>query len=212
MKTIKKDSADELVIEISSRLALCVGIGSLVLLCLLLFELSEPNALKKDRWIGLAGASATCALFFLFGYETGAFRFDSRTRSLTWSKRHGPFKKSGSLPFDSIEDVVLQPGPRRHGVYRNHRVVLITRDGDLPLMTAYEYDKMNRVIVEKIRTLLGMPSEDFDAGVRLLVERSEEIAAIDLVREKRGLSLAEARDQVEKLKQEKRRKNPSRRS
>jgi hypothetical protein len=210
MKTIEKDSANELVIGISSRLALCVGIGGLVLLGLLVFELSKPNALRKDRWIGLAGATATCALFFLFGYETGRFNFDSRTRSLTWSKQHGPFKKNGSLPFDSIDDVLLQPGPRRHGVYRNHRVVLVTRDGDLPLMTAYEYDKMNRVIAEKIRTLLGMPSEDFDASVRLLLERGEEIAAIDLLREKRGLSLAEARDRVEELKQNNPRGNPRR--
>jgi hypothetical protein len=57
-----------------------------------------------------------------------------------------------------------------------------------------------------------MLSEDFDDSVRLLVERGEEVAAIDLLREKRGLSLAEARGQVEKLKQERPRGNPSRSS
>ena len=64
---------------------------------------------------------------------------------------------------------------------------------------------MNQILAERIRRRLGMSPDDLVAdSIQSLAERGETVEAIRLLREKRGLSLTEAKGLVDRMKAEKR--------
>ncbi|MFZ2300941.1 MAG: hypothetical protein WAW10_03605 [Gallionella sp.] len=200
MKNILKDSKSELVIIARSSLIAWVGGLGLALLLYLAYLLIRGHS-GDERIIGLAGASATCALIFLTSYEKSDFFFDLPSRVLTWSRQRGFFRRNGTVSFAVIERVVLQSCIGNDKYYPSHRVVLITQNGELPLTVAYEHDDMNEVIAKRIRSFLSMPPDSLlEDSVESLVESGRNVDAIRLLREKEGISLEEAHDTVARLK------------
>lgn len=201
MKNILKDSGNELVIAIRSPLVAWVGGLGIFFLLYLAYLLIIPGHSGDERIIGLAGASATCALFFFAGYEKSDFFFDRQARTLTWSRQRGFFRRNGTVSLADIERVVLQSCMGNDRYYPTHRVALITPNGELPLTIFYEHNDMNEVIAERIRSFLAMPSNSLlQDSVESLVESGRNIDAIRLLREKSGISLAEAHDMVARIK------------
>jgi hypothetical protein len=200
MKNILKDSKNELVvIARSSLIAWVGGMGIVFLLCLAYLLIRGHSG--DERIIGIAGASVTCALIFLTGYEKSDFFFDLPSRVLTWSRQRGFFRRNGTVPFAAIERVVLQSCIGNDKYYPSHRVVLVTQDGELPLTVAYEHDDMNEVIAKRIRSFLSMPPDSLlEDSVESLVESGRNVDAIRLLREKEGISLEEAHDTVARIK------------
>ncbi|MBI5437802.1 MAG: hypothetical protein HY936_02455 [Nitrosomonadales bacterium] len=201
MKNILKDTENELVIAIRSPLVAWVGGLGIFFLLYLAYLLITQGRSEDERIIGLAGASATCALFFFAGYEKSDFSFDLQTRILAWSRRRGFFRRNGTVPFAAIERVVLQSCMGNDRYYPSHRVALITSNGELPLTAFYEHDDMNEVIAERIRSFLAMPPGSLlEDSVESFVESGRNVDAIRLLREKSGISLAEAHNTVARIK------------
>ena len=201
MKRIATSTADELLIVTRSPLPAWVGgLGLLLFLWLGYLSLSGEPACSEPC-IGLAGSGATCVLFFLAGYENSHFRFDRQSRMLAWSRQHGLFKRHGAVAFGDIDGVALQSCIGNDRYYPKHRVVLLTRQGELPVNVAYEYDAMNEMIAQNIRSFLGMTAGDLiEDSVAALVDSGRKVDAIRLLREKRGLSLSEAHTAIAQLR------------
>ena len=200
MRRIATSTADELLILTRSPLPAWVGGLGLILLLWLGYLLLSGESAGSERCIGLAGAAATCALFFLVGHENSDFRFERHTRRLTWSRQRGFFKRHGTVAFGDIGGVVMQSCIGNDRYYPKHRIVLLTREGELPVTVAYEYDAMNEVMAQGIRSFLGMAADGLvDDSVAALVAAGRKIDAIRLLREKRDLTLAEAQQAVEQI-------------
>lgn len=203
MREILKDSDTELVLIIRSPLIAWVGGLGVFFLLYLAYLLTVQGHAGDDRIIGLAGASATCALFFFAGYEKSDFSFDLKLRTLIWSRQRGFFKRNGIVPFASIERVVLQSCMGNDRYYPAHRVALITTNGELPLTTYYEHNDINEVFAKRIRHFLDMPSNTLlEDSVESLIESGRNIDAIRLLREKSDISLSEVHDIVAGIKNE----------
>lgn len=201
MRQILKDSDNELVVVVRSPLIVWIGAFGMFFLCHLLYLLISRDFSNMERIQGLTGASAVCMIAVLFAYEKCDFRFDLRSRLLTWSRQRSFARRSGTVPFDAIQGVTLQSCIGNSRYSPKHRVVLDTREGELPVMIAYEHDAMNETIAERIRAVLGTSSNTLvKDSVTSLVERGREMDAIRLLREKDDISLTEAHTVIARLK------------
>jgi hypothetical protein len=200
MRQIIKDTSNELILAVRSPFEAVLGCATVFTLIFLLYTwLHQPS--RTDRMIGLAGAAAICAIVFLFAYEKNDFHFDRQTRLLAWSRQQGFFKHKGVVPIGSIERVVLQSCIGNNRYYPKRRVVLVTRDCELPLTISYQNDRMNEVMAERIRAFLDISSKSLlDDSIESLVATGRDLDAIRLLREKNGLSLSDARDIVDRIK------------
>ena len=135
MQTISEDGPCKLVFRVRSPLQNAVGgLGVFFLGWLIIhWWTRHPN---HERTIGLLGASVTCLLFLLLS-ETSDFVFDANTRCLTWNRRVGLVRRSGMVPFDEIEHVVIRTALGSDAVAPSQRIVLLTRNGELPLTASY---------------------------------------------------------------------------
>ncbi len=201
MKKIIKDDTDELVIEVSSRLAKGSGFAALFLVAFPLVQFLLHKRMDEERLIGFIGGAVTSGLVYLVAYESSLFAFDSRTRLLTWRRKRSLSKKQGTLPFGRIEQVILESAIGNTKYSPKHRVMLRTGEGELPLSIDYEHNEINQTLAERIRSRLGLSPESLVIdSVQSLVERGLTIDAIRLLREKRGLSLTEAKSLIAQMK------------
>lgn len=199
MQTITKDRPDRLVFKVRSPLQNAVGgLGLLFLVWLIIHWLTNhPN---HDRTIGLIGASITCLLFFLLS-ETSMFVFDGGTRRLTWTRRVGPLHRSGMVPFEEIEQVVVRTALGSDAVAPSQRIVLLTRNGELPLTASYSPSDEHAVNAERLRTFLGRNQVDhLSASVKALVAAGRDLDAIRELRLARCMSLTDAHAEVERIR------------
>lgn len=200
MQTLTEDSPTRLVFRVRSPLQHAVGGLGLCFLAWLAVHwyTGHPN---RDRFIGLIGATVTCLLFALVS-ETGDFVFDASARRLTWRRRFGLRRRSGSLPFEAIEQVVVRTAIGSTATVPSRRVVLLTRDGELPLTASFGPGGDEEAQAERLRAFLGRdPDEALSASLADLVARGQDVHAIRELRLARGLSLTEAHDEVAKLRQ-----------
>lgn len=134
---ITEDTAERLTIQIDeSRFAWgLIGVSLLCTVWIGVILATGRFNQNTERFWGL-----TCgALMFLFGgmaiFERSSFVFDKRSRELSWSRLYMFRKKSGRVPFDLIKDVVSRTlAPR---VNPSRRLVLVLKEGELPLSIAY---------------------------------------------------------------------------
>jgi hypothetical protein len=155
-----------------------------------------------DRIVGLLGAAGTCFLVAIVFLERAWFEFSPATRIVTWRRRWALRQYAGSLPFGSIELVIVERPIGDDGT-PSRRIVLKTKEAqDIPITVGYrpDADGTVRTIASRIRGLLG---HDTDAThmntVRALIAAGRTIDAIRVLREDDRLSLAEAKRRVEEL-------------
>lgn len=213
MESITEDGDDRLVFRVTSPLQNAVGwLGVLLLAWLAVHLLTHhPN---QDRKIGLIGASITCLLFFLLS-ETSEFVFDAATRRLTWSRRVGPRRSSGIVPFDHIEQVVIRTALGSDAVAPSQRIVMLTRNGELPLTASYSPSDEHQANAERLRSFLGrIRPEPLAASVEALVAAGRDVDAIRELRVAKGMSLTDAHAEVARIRNrsEKKQIDASRRS
>ena len=202
MQTISEDGPGRLVFRVRSPLQNAVGgLGLFFLGWLVIHWLTHhPN---HDRTIGLIGASITCLLFMLVS-EKSDFVFDARTRRLTWTRRVGFIRRSGQVPFEWIEHVVIRTALGSDSVAPSRRIVLLTRNGELPLSASYSPSDAYEADAEALRTFLGRTQADpLSASVDALVAGGRDMDAIRELRLARGMSLTDARAEVERIRKEK---------
>lgn len=199
MQTLIEDGPHRLVYRVRSPLQNAVGGLGLFFLGWLVFHwlTRHPNG---ERTIGLIGASCTC-LLFLFLSEKSDFVFDSALRRLTWTRRVGLLRRSGFLPFDQIEQVVVRTAMGSDAISPSQRIVLLTRTGELPLTAGFSPNDAYADDAERLRTFLGRTGTDpVAASVEALVGAGRDLDAIRELRLARGLSLVDARAEVERIR------------
>ncbi|TWO79572.1 hypothetical protein CBW56_14250 [Denitratisoma oestradiolicum] len=174
------------------------GLGVVFLVWLAVhWATGHPNS---DRFVGLIGASVTCMLFALLS-ETSDFVFDAGTRRLAWSRRVGLRHRSGMVPFEEIEQVVVRTVLGGDAVAPSQRLVLLTRAGELPLTASYTPGDEHEANAERLRAFLGRSQGDaFSASVENLVSAGRDMDAIRELRLARGISLSEAHDEVARIR------------
>ena len=60
-----------------------------------------------DRLAGLLGAAGTCLLVAIVFLERAWFQFALATRIVTWRRRWALRQRSGSIPFGSVQSVLV---------------------------------------------------------------------------------------------------------
>lgn len=195
MQTISEDGSGRLVFRVRSPLQNAVGgLGLFFLSWLVVHWLTHhPN---RDRTIGLIGASITCLMFLLLS-ESSDFVFDAGTRCLTWTRRVGFVRRSGKVPFEEIEHVAVRTALGSDSVAPSQRIVLLTRNGELPLSASYSPSDAYVEDAERLRTFLGRTQvEPLSASVDALVAAGRDMDAIRELRVASGMSLTDAHAEV----------------
>jgi hypothetical protein len=200
MERIIEESASRLKFQVRSPLQNRIGgLGLIFLAWLVVHWLTgHPN---HERTAGLIGASLTCLLCLFFS-ETSDFEFDMETRCLTWSRRVGLRRQSGTMPFEEIEQVVVRTALGSNVHAQRNRVVLITRHGELPLAIAYRLSEEHTANAERLRIFLGQKQNDaLPTSIDDLVAAGRDVDALRELRFAEGISLTEAHDRVAAIRQ-----------
>ena len=156
-----------------------------------------------DRLVALLASAATCAVAAAVLLEVSHFEFVPASKTLTWRRRWGFRQHSGSLPFASIQSVLVERPIGDQGV-PSRRLTLRTTDGQqIPITVGYrpDGDAVALQIASRIRALLGHAAEESRTGhVKALVAAGKTVEAIRVLREEEGLNLTEAKRRVDELK------------
>jgi len=183
--------------------AILVGLGAVVAAAVALQEPRDDTRL----WLGVLGSQV--AILGAALLERVRFEFDVAQRCLRWRRRNLFRGLSGELAFDEISDVVLRvrrEGDSERPLAREvpaYRVVLVTCAGDLRLSDRMYADAQEQTaIADAIRAALGRPAggAPVEESIEQLAAAGEVIAAVELARQRPGLSLSEARQHVERLR------------
>src|SRR5688572_21649804 len=157
-----------------------------------------------DRLAGLLGAAGTCLLVAIVFLERAWFQFTPATRIVMWRRRWALRQQSGSIPFGSVQSVLVERPMGDEGT-PSRRIVLKTSAGkDIPMTVGYRPDADGAVlhIASRIRALLGHGTGAIHLdNVRALVAAGKIIDAIRILREEEGLGLLDAKRRIEELTQ-----------
>ena len=157
-----------------------------------------------DRLASLLGAAGTCLLVAIVFLERAWFQFASATRIVMWRRRWALRQRSGSIPFGSVQSVLVERPIGDDGT-PSRRIVLKTTAGeDIPMTVGYRPDADGAVlhIASRIRALLGHDSGATHVhNVQALIAAGKTIDAIRILREEEGLSLLDAKRRIEELTQ-----------
>jgi hypothetical protein len=154
-----------------------------------------------ERLIGLVASSLTCFLVAIVFLEIAWFQFARDTGMVTWHRRWALRRREGSLPFTSIEAVIVERPMGDDGT-PSRRIALRTIDGKaIPITMGYRADGDGAVlkIADRIRSLLGHSGDTHQENVRQLIASGKTIDAIRVLREEEGLNLLEAKQRVDEL-------------
>jgi hypothetical protein len=154
------------------------------------------------RLVGLVGSATTGLLVAMVFLERAWFEFSPVTRVVTWRRRWALQQRSGTMPFDSIQSVLVDRPLGDEGT-PSRRVTLLTTGGDnIPMTVGYRPDADDTIvrIAARIRAVLGRETKSthLDAA-RALIAAGRSVEAVKLVRENEGLTLTEAKRRVERI-------------
>jgi hypothetical protein len=160
------------------------------------------GARGTERLVALFGAAATCVLVAIAFLERAWFQFAPNTRTVTWRRRWAMRQRSGSMPFGSIQSVLVERPIGDEGT-PSRRITLRTIDGrEIPITVGYRPDADGTTvrIASRIRAVLGHEADATHmSNVRALIAAGRTIDAIRVVREEEGLSLLDAKRRVEEI-------------
>ncbi|HLY41634.1 MAG TPA: hypothetical protein VKR52_10480 [Terracidiphilus sp.] len=171
-------------------------------------------AIEKHKPMGLL-ISAFFLLFAAAFTRHTTFTLDGMQRVARFRRRTFLKIETGSIPFDSISDIVIdaQAGDRNSVSYR---LSLVTGDGPVPMANVFSggsYEHVQHLredILQFIGLGSGLPapepgilsdgiSADIEASVRSLLARGRKIDAVSLVRAQQDLGLTDAVSRVDAL-------------
>jgi len=144
---------------------------------------------------------ATISLgFALFFFRRDSNTFDGAARCLTWSKWSPLGRTGGTVAYDDIQNVTVETMSGMDST-STARVVIHTVADKIPLTVHYSASLDSwEPVATRIRQLVGLNTADLtDDSLRALVAEGRKIDAIRQLREKSGMSLADAKPAVEGL-------------
>jgi hypothetical protein len=153
------------------------------------------------------------AVFAVLSLSKYTVVFDATQRMVRWKIMRFGRRRAGSMPFDSVKDVVLQSEPGKSG-RPTYRLAMLTAEGPMPLSSGYG-DTSDRCLALQSQILqLLRPGQTaaatapatsiaahLDSSVRTLVAQGRKIDAIKLLTST-GMNLTDAKqraDEIEKM-------------
>jgi len=158
---------------------------------------------RDHRIIGLLASAATLGLTAIVMLEQSLFRFDPLLQSIDWQQRWAFRHRRGTLAFGDVRHVGLERPIGDQGV-PSHRVVLHLANGEvLPVTVGYRPDDDQSIAraADTVRRVLGHAPPSAAESARRLIEQGRTIDAVRLLAEWEGLSLTEAKAQVDRLRE-----------
>jgi hypothetical protein len=159
---------------------------------------------ETDRVIGLVGGVAMCALGGVVTLDQARIRVDPRTRMIVWDRRWGFRRRSGALSFDDVKSIGAERPMGDDGV-PSRRIVLFTRDGrTIPFTAGYRVDGNGDILrlAEQVHALLGRGDGERSDVLQSLIDGGRTIDAVKHLRETRGLSVSQAKSEIDALKKQ----------
>ena len=145
----------------------------------------------------IATISLGCALVF---FRRDRNTFDAAARRLIWSKWTPLGRTSGMVSYDDITNVTIETMSGIDSA-STARVVIHTAADKIPLTVHYSASIASwEPVAIRIRQLVGLSTADVtNDSLRAMVAEGRKIDAIRHLREKSGMSLADAKHAVEQL-------------
>lgn len=195
---VKRETSTELVIVDSTIWVSCI---CAIAAAGLLYGLRNQG--HKLGGLLVAGFLLAFAAGFLLRTR---FVFNSMARTASWSRRRLFWVKSGTIPFDAIQDIGMDSSVAAHGVL-TYRLTIVTAQGSIPMSDSYSGGKQSKAeLREKILQLLGKQAggveEADESSIRSLLAQGRKIDAIQMLRSSRNIGLAEAKQQVEGIEEQ----------
>lgn len=164
---------------------------------------SLRGRLRSSPASGWLLAAAVVVALGLAAFESGLFVFDRRQRVVRWKRQRAWRRLEGTLPFDDVADVAVE-SPIGDSGLPSRRITLRMKSGRrLPLRAGYVTDGDDELvrIAEQIRVAMGQPGQRTpDASAAALVAQGRTIDAIKELRQARGLSLTDAKREVDAMR------------
>lgn len=180
-------------------------IGGVLIAATLAMIQDEPQRLRLGAF--LAAGFASLMAFALAALTPDRwFAFDPASRRLTWAVTRLLGAKQGSLSFNEITSVVLQPDfdPEATHARPMFRPVLVTMSGHLPLTSVSGFDRdAGEKLCGDLRGIIALANRDGtpEGTIRELARDGFVVDAVSLARREYGFDLAEAEAYVHALRE-----------
>jgi|SRR5579862_1545139 len=151
-------------------------------------------------------------LFFVVFLSKYKFVFDPAQRMVRWHIMRFGWRRTGSLPFDAVKDVVLQSEPGKGRP--TYRLALLTAEGAMPLSSGFGGTSDRCLATQSQILQLLRPGQapaasapatsiaaSMDSSVRTMVAEGRKIDAIKLLTSM-GMSLTEAKQRVDEIEKQ----------
>jgi len=198
--TVQRNTETELIVR-NSTLWLSAVFGVLGLIAL-----AASFSVGDKRLARPALVMAGCAVVCLSKYT---FVFDPAQRIVRWRTLRFGRRRTGSMPFDEVKDVVLESEAGKSRP--TYRLALLTVNGSIPLSSGYGDTSARCLALQsKIRQLLrpGQPAAatapaasiaaHLDSSIRTLVAQGRKIDAIKLLTSM-GINLPDAKQRTDEI-------------
>lgn len=192
---VKRETPTELVVAEST-----IWISTICAIAAAALLYSLRNQVHKLGGLLMAGFLLAFAAGFVLKTQV---IFNAMERTASWSRRRLFWLKSGTIPFDAIQDIGMDSSVGNHGVL-TYRLTIVTAQGTIPMSDSYSGGKESKTEMrERILRFLGKEAvsanEDDESSIRSLLAQGRKIDAIQLLRSSRNISLTEAKQRVESI-------------
>lgn len=203
---IQRQTPMELVLQDGSRWLTVIFIPSAIFVTVFSIEKHQPRGFI---------AAALCLLFAAVFFRHSTFTLDKMQRIAQWRRLTILKNETGSIPFDSIRDIVIdaQAGDRNTTSYR---LSIVTPDGQTPMANMFQggriehYQHLRQQILDFIGISPAAPTpepgilsdgipSDIEPSLRSLVAQGRTIDAIQLLRSRQNIGLADAKSRIDAL-------------
>lgn len=176
---------------------------SIVFVCVAGFMGFQAVAQREPKfWIsvGLLG------LFAFISWRRESVTFDAAEQQVQWSRRRAFSVASGTVPFSDMRGIILDSMTDNHGVL-TYRLTIMTTGEPVPMSDAYgggqaHYEGLRKQILEFLhmdKTTQPSSEPGDEASVRALLTQGRKVEAIEIMRSRYQLGLAEAVDRVNEI-------------
>ena len=200
----QRNAAGELVVNNSTVwLSIVCGVIAAILIYAA-FASGDNRLFRPALFLGIF------IVAFLSKYK---FVFDPTQRMVRWQIMRFGWRRTGSMPFDEVKDVVLQSAA---GTGRaTYRLAMLTTNGAMPLSSGYGGTSerclaLQSQILQLLRPGQAMPpaaapassiAASLESSARTLVAQGRKIDAIKLLTSM-GVSLSDATQQVDEIEKQ----------
>jgi hypothetical protein len=196
---VRKDGAKVVIEEKPVIVPAVFAVSSIVLLGIAISIQLGFMAHEQPAWAAFLLSVFTAGIAAVF-FRRERNVFDSDTRRLTWSKWTLLRRTGGTIPFVDITSIAIESQSSSETV-PSCRITVRTNTEAVPLSRFYSGSvPSHEPIAELVRSLVGLGSQDLTQdSVQAMVAAGHKIDAIRFLRIKKGLSLEDAKKEVERL-------------